>query len=296
MKTIYKDPEGKKQLLELYDKMKNELVTKFDSTYVETRFGKTHILVGGNEDAEPLVCFHGGNVVNPITLKWFEPLAKKYRLYAPDTIGHPGKSDECRLNPRSNQYAQWVCDFMDGLGLTKAKFIGPSYGGGILIRLAAFAPERIEKAVFLVPSGIAGGKISNMMKKILIPLAIYKMIPSDENLLKACQEMFDTKIEPELLLQIKYVYDYVKLETTFPSYATKEELKNYKAPTLLFAAENDVFFPANEVIPKAREIFPTLSKTVTLKNASHFQNERNLKIIIEEIEEFFKGPLKSDIN
>lgn len=287
MKSIYKNPEGKKQLLEIYDKMQNGLETEFESTYVDTRYGKTHILVGGNQNGEPLICFHGGNVVNPITLKWFEPLTKKYRIYAPDTIGHPGKSDERRLNPRSNQYAEWVFDFMDGLGLAKAKFIGPSYGGGILIRLAAYAPDRIDKAVLLVPSGIAGGKISNMMKKILIPLAIYKWFPSDKNLVKACREMFDTEIEPELLLQIKYVYDYVKLETSFPSYATKEELQNFKAPTLLFAAENDVFFPASEVIPRAREIFPTLSEIVTLQNASHFQNDRNLKMIIEEIEGFF---------
>ncbi|MBY0121765.1 alpha/beta fold hydrolase [Bacillus sp. S/N-304-OC-R1] len=287
MKTIYKDPEGKKKILEIYDKMTDGLNTIFESKYVDTRFGKTHILVGGNQGAEPLICFHGGNVVNPITLKWFEPLAKHYQIFAPDTIGHPGKSDEVRLNPKSNEYAQWVCDFMDGIGIKKANFIGPSYGGGILIRLAAYAPERIEKAVFLVPSAIAGGKISNMMKKILIPLALYKLFPNERNLVRASKEMFDTNIEPELLLQIKYVYDYVKLETAFPSYATKEELENFHAPTLIFAAEHDVFFPAKEVIPRAKNIFPSLSKAITLQNASHFQNENNLKIIIEEIEQFF---------
>lgn len=193
MQTIYRNPEGKKKLLEIYDKMKNGIETKFESTYIETRFGKTHILVGGDKNADPLICFHGGNVVHPITLKWFELLAKHYQIYAPDTIGHPGKSDEVRLNPKSDEYAQWVCDFIDGLGVRKAKFIGPSYGGGILIRMAAYAPERIDKAVFLVPSGIAGGKMSNMMKKILIPLALYHLFPNDKNLLRACEAMFDTK-------------------------------------------------------------------------------------------------------
>lgn len=91
-------------------------------------------------------------------------------------------------------------------------------------------------------------------------------------------------------MQIKYVYDYVKLEKTFPSYATKEELANFKAPVLLFAAENDVFFPAKQVIPRAQDIFHNLPKTVTLKEASHFQNDQNLKLIIAEIEEFFKTP------
>jgi len=125
------------------------------------------------------------------------------------------------------------------------------------------------------------------MKKVLIPLAIYKVSSNDKNLYRACEAMFDTEIDHKLLLQIKYVYDYVKLETTFPSYATEEELINFKAPTLLFAAENDVFFPAKKIVPRAKDVFPTLSKVITLKNSSHFQNDRNLKMIIEEVEKFF---------
>ncbi|AIQ17485.1 hypothetical protein H70357_13060 [Paenibacillus sp. FSL H7-0357] len=288
MKSIYKSPLGKEKILHIYDKLQSRLDTKFESRYVDTRFGKTHILVGGDETAPPLICFHGGNVVNPITLKWFEPLSKNYRIYAPDTIGHPGKSDEIRLNPKTNEYAEWVCDFMDGLGLAKAKFIGPSYGGGILIRLAAYAPERIEKAVFLVPSGIAGGKMTGMMRKILIPLAVYKVISTDKNLYKACAAMFDDEIHEDLLLQIQYIYDYVRLETVFPKYATKEELMAYTAPSLLIVADQDIFFPAEQVVPRSKEIFNQLQKIVVLENASHFQNNRNLETIINEIENFFE--------
>jgi pimeloyl-ACP methyl ester carboxylesterase len=287
MKSIYKIPTGKEKILAMYDKLQSQIDTKFESQYIDTRFGKTHVLVGGNESAPPLICFHGGNVVNPITLKWFEPLSRGYRIYAPDTIGHPGKSDEIRLNPRTNQYAEWVCDFMGGLQLQKAKFIGPSYGGGILIRLAAYAPERIEKAVFLVPSGIAGGKMVDMIGKILVPLAVYKMFPTNKNLYKACEAMFDEEINDDLLLQIKYVYDYVRMETAFPKFATKEELSAFTSPALLIAAENDVFFPAKQVVPRATKIFSNLEKIITIENASHFQNIRNLDFIINEIKRFF---------
>lgn len=286
MRSIYRNPLGKEKILLMYDKLQSQIDTKFESRYVDTRFGTTHLLVGGNEKGPPLICFHGGNVVNPITLKWFEPLSDIYRIYAPDTIGHPGKSDEIRLNPKTNQYAEWVCDFMDALNLQKANFIGPSYGGGILIRLAAYAPERIEKAVFLVPSGIAGGKMMGMMRKILVPLAVYKAIPSDRNLYKACSAMFDEEIHADLLLQIKYIYDDVRLETVFPKYATQEELMAFTAPSLLIAADQDVFFPAAQVVPRSKEIFNHLQKIVVLENSSHFQNSRNLETIIEEIRKF----------
>lgn len=289
MSSIYRSQHGKNQILNMYDKLQSQIDTKFESRFIDTRFGKTHVLIGGNDSAPPLICFHGGNVVNPITLKWFEPLSRKYRLYAPDTIGHPGKSDEIRLNPHTHEYAEWVCDFMDGLGLLRAKFIGPSYGGGILLRLATYAPQRIEKAVFLVPSGIAGGRMIDMLGKILVPLARYKLFPTDKNLYKACSAMFDDKIPDDVLLQIKYVFDYVKLETVFPKYATKEELRAFTSPTLLIVADEDVFFPANKVVPQSKEIFANLQRVVVLQNASHFQNTRNLKTILEEIESFLQN-------
>ncbi|WP_026884942.1 alpha/beta fold hydrolase [Clostridium akagii] len=289
MKSIYKSTVGKEKILDIYNKLQAQLNTKFDSCYIDTRFGKTHILVGGDESAPPIICFHGGNVVNPITLKWFEPLAKNYRIYAPDAIGHPGKSDETRLNPKNNEYAEWVCDFMDGLGVEKAKFIGHSYGGGIIVGLAAFAPKRIEKAVLVAPSGIAGGKIYDMIRKILVPLTIYKIFPNDKNLLKACVAMFDDVIQEDVLLEIKYVYDYVKIETAFPKYATKEALHEYSSPTLLFAAENDVFFPSKLIVPRSEQIFSNLTKAVILQNSSHMQNNTNINKILTEIEYFFSN-------
>lgn len=76
-----------------------------------------------------------------------------YRIYAPDTIGHPGKSAETRLSPKDNNYGQWLSDVMDGLGLDRAAFLGGSYSAGIILRLAAYCPRRITKMALFVPSG-----------------------------------------------------------------------------------------------------------------------------------------------
>jgi pimeloyl-ACP methyl ester carboxylesterase len=77
------------------------------------------------------------------------------------------------------------------------------------------------------------------------------------------------------------------METAFPKFATKEELSAFTSPALLIAAENDVFFPAKQVVPRATKIFSNLEKIITIENASHFQNIRNLDFIINEIKRFF---------
>lgn len=285
--SIYTSPEGKEKILECYDKMLSKISTPFESVFVDTRFGKTHVLTAGPTDGEPLVVFHGGNVVNPITLRWFEPLAKKFKVYAPDTIGHPGKSDEVRLSPGSNEYGNWVLDILDSLAIEKANFIGPSYGGGILFRFATVAPTRIKKAVFLVPSAIANGSYWSMITKILIPLFMYRKFPSKKRLIKATEAMFDEKIDEDVLEQVGYVYRYVHLEKEFPKFITKGELENFTAPSFLIAAENDLFFPAKLIVPKAQKTIPNLVRVKVMEKSSHFQNDRNIKIITEEIIDFF---------
>ncbi len=288
IKTIYTCPEGKEKILECYDKMLSKLSTHFNSIFINTRFGKTHILTAGPTEGEPLIVFHGGNVVNPTTLKWFEPFAQRYKIYALDTIGHPGKSDEVRLSPRSDDYGNWILDILDSLNIEKAYFIGPSYGGGILFRFAAIAPQRIKKAIFLVPSAVANGSYWSMITKILIPLFMYRKFPSRKRLIKATEAMFDDKIDEDILEQVGYVYKYVILEKEFPKFITKKELENFTAPSFLIAAENDIFFPAKRIVPRAKQLIPNLVRVKVMEKSSHFQNDRNIEIITKEILDFLQ--------
>lgn len=85
-------------------------------------------------------------MISPISFAWTASLTKKYRLYAPDTVGQPGYSAETRLNPRSFQYGEWAADGIDAFELVKPVVMGGSYGAGILFNLAAVAPRKLEKA------------------------------------------------------------------------------------------------------------------------------------------------------
>lgn len=235
MTTLYKSPEGEAKVLSLYDKAVAKLGLEFDKTTVDTRFGDTHIIITGPKEAPPLVILQGGNTVSPVTLSWFLPLTNEYRVYAPDTIGHPGKSSQNRVSPADDSFGKWVVDILDCLSIERAAFIGPSYGAGIILRTAAFAPERISKAVLFVPSGIATGSITRMIFKIFIPMLMYQLFPTDKRLLKAVSPMFSGDGDEIAVEVTGAVYLHYKLETEMPRLTSEEELKNYTAPTLVLA-------------------------------------------------------------
>src|SRR5699024_5139473 len=101
--SIYKTKAEKRIIQESYENYLKLFDVPFERIYVETRYGKTHTLVTGPKEGKPLFILQGGNSINPMTLAWFESMLKEYRVYAPDTIGHPGFSDEMRLS-RSEEH------------------------------------------------------------------------------------------------------------------------------------------------------------------------------------------------
>ena len=120
--TIYRSPEGKAKILTFYDEQLSKLNFDYEDLIIETRFGST-LITAGPKDGHPMILFHGGNSLNPFDLKSFISLADKYRIYAPDTIGHPGKSAEVRLSPKNYSYGEWAIDILDSLGLDKSIII-----------------------------------------------------------------------------------------------------------------------------------------------------------------------------
>ena len=149
-KSIYRTPQGEAEIHAIYDRQLARLNLPYESRMVNTCYGDTHVLALGPQSAQPVVMLQGGNTTSPLTLGWIRPLIEKYRVYAPDTIGHPGKSAPVRLSPRDDSYGQWLVEVLDALGLHQPPILGGSYGAGILLRAAVFAPERIGKAVLFI--------------------------------------------------------------------------------------------------------------------------------------------------
>ena len=113
-----------------------------------------------------------------------------YRVVQLDFPGF-GASDEPREPWNVDAYADFICDFFDALDIKKATLLGHSYGGRVIIKLAARQskgdlPFEIEKIVLVDSAGVmpersARQKLSirryKIKRSILTSRLVHSMFP-----------------------------------------------------------------------------------------------------------------------
>ena len=215
---IYKSKEGKIKSLDLYDKQLIKLNVPFSDIYVETSFGRTHLIETGNKTGKPLLVFHGGNSTTAYNLLLCRFLLNDFHVYAVDTIGHPGKSDEVCLSHRGYDYGKWASEVIDAIGYDKIACFGGSFGGGILAKLMCVAPEKVDKAVLLVPAGISNAiPISSL--KMMIPLLQYRITKKEKYIIKTALyiALHENVLDEDTLNILKDSFDNVKTKVGMPT-------------------------------------------------------------------------------
>ncbi len=287
--SIYRSPQGKAEILRLYDEALARLGVEYESLTVGTRFGDTHVLATGPGDAPPVIVLPGGNFLNPTCLGWFLPLAEDNRLYTPDIVGQPGKSAQERPSSGGDGHAWWVEDVLDNLGLRRAPFVGISYGAGIALRAMGYAPERVSRAALVAPSGIATGPIRQMLVEVMVPMLLYRLWPTRERMLRAARPLL-TEPDEDFARELGAVYRHVRLDANLPRMATEEELKGFEGPVAVFSAEDDLFFPGEAVLARSREIFPNLADAECLKGCRHVPSRTAFGRVNEKIQAFLRDP------
>lgn len=268
--SIYKSEHGEKIVKDFYDRQLENLDIDYEDMYIDTRFGKTHVLKTGNPNGRPILSFHGGNSTAPYSLKRNLNLAKDYLIFAPDTIGHPGKSAQTVLSPNTLEYGEWASDIIESLGYKQIICMGESFGGGILAKLMCVSPERISKAVLVVPSGISNTSTAKILFSMGIPMVVYILTKDKAWLHRAIIPMAINKesIDNDTMEMVRTTFDHVKVKAGMPSNVKTGDMKGYKAPTLLLAGEKDVLFPGEKLIDRAKEIIPNLEAHL-LKDCGH---------------------------
>ncbi|WP_035757152.1 alpha/beta fold hydrolase [Hugenholtzia roseola] len=266
---LYQNPEAAKTLTRLYHQTLQKLRLPLRSLFLETSFGKTHVLISGNQDLPPLLVLHGLNASAPSALEALEKLSGQYQLIGIDTIGQANYSQaKERLSVADGSYGRWLEEILLGLKIESAPFVSISYGAFVLQKLIAFAPKRIEKAIFVVPSGLANSSFSAYFRQLLLPLLRFRLSKKESDL-KRFMGAFYTEIEAESLELHKTLLLGVKMDYRRPPELTLAEGKKLEAPVYALLAEDDVFFPTPQTLKRLAALFPHFKGYHILKDAKH---------------------------
>jgi lipase len=112
---------------------------------------RLHVHEWGDRAAPPVVCVHGVTAHGRRFRKLAEErLAARFRVLAPDLRGH-GRSDP---DPPWDlaTYVDDLLETLDDLGVGEAAWVGHSFGGRLVLELAARSTERIRSAALLDPA------------------------------------------------------------------------------------------------------------------------------------------------
>jgi pimeloyl-ACP methyl ester carboxylesterase len=268
MKSIVKTPEARRTLEGWYQTFKAKIPARTTERKVQTSFGETQVLVGGPEDAPPVVLLHGALASSAHVLAELAPLLSRFRVYAVDVIGQSVKSAEVRPPVKGNAYGQWLAEVMDGLALPRAHVVAVSWGGFVALRLAAHAPSRIDRLVLLVPAGVVQGSALDGFFKMGWPMMMYRAFPSRARLARFLRNLLTTQDED----WVGYLGDaFLGYELDFrpPPLATREELAGFTGPAMIFGADDDVSFPGQALLRRAPQILPNLADSELIANCRH---------------------------
>ena len=99
-----------------------------------------------------LVYLHGANGPNPWT-KWFDDLAQRFTVIAPD---HPsyGRSDDVEWLENIGDLAYFYLDFFKAMSLKDIHLVGHSMGGWLAAEIAIRSTERIKTLTLIAAAGL----------------------------------------------------------------------------------------------------------------------------------------------
>ena len=285
--SVYTLPEAQAKHEEIYSAKLAAWPVPYEEIYVDTSYGKMHVIVSWPEDAPPALLLNASGMSAWSWLYNVGELNKHYRTYAVDTLGEAGKSVLTDLNhiPASGKdHADMHVEITDALGIPDAYVVGASYGGYLATNYALYYPERVKKLALLGPMGMTpatGKTVARIMLVQFFPIKPFQQstvrwaLGDDPKVLAESEEWF------------RYVMTGMFPKVSQPVTFTPEQLQQVQTPVLLVLGAKDALTSDPEAVKELASNVPDIQ--VVVLDTGHLigveQPERVNELIIGFFEE-----------
>jgi pimeloyl-ACP methyl ester carboxylesterase len=278
--SLYRSPQGYAAMMDTYDRQLACWPVPFQEQMLDTRYGETHVIACGDEDAPPLVLVHG---LAASALVWrpnIAVLSQHFRTYALDNIGDAGKSAPTRPPLHNAAYGEWLVDVLDALHIDHASIMGISLGGWMTLKLAIHAPERVSSAIVLCPAGFVPPRLTFVPKALA--LFFFPQPPVIDDLARTlCSPEKSLPPEDRELLDLSMRYHRGKAVPVLP--LSDAELGSITARVLLLVGQYDVIYPSDWMVERARHCIPNLYAAEIIPDAGHSLSTDQTDLLHEKV-------------
>ncbi|MBB3605253.1 pimeloyl-ACP methyl ester carboxylesterase [Mycolicibacterium sp. BK556] len=119
--------------------------------YLDLHGNRVAYLDEGQGDV--ILLLHGMAGSSQTWRRVLRPLARKYRVIAPDLLGH-GNSAKPRSDYSLGAFAVSLRDFLDELGISQVTVVGQSLGGGIAMQFIYQHPDYCRRLILMNSGGL----------------------------------------------------------------------------------------------------------------------------------------------
>lgn len=282
--SIYINDTYKKELMRIYDEKVSFWPESTDDLFIETEYGKVHLLACGSKDNQPLIMLHAASMGAHSWAENLDPLVDNYRIYSFDNIGEGNKSElkDAMIYPDSGkEIAGLYATLMDSLRIPSAPVFGASNGGYIAQCLAFYYPEKVESLLLFGPMGLTQltkGSIFMLSAASMYPFQFIRdavaewALGEDEY----CNEKYGDWFNCIMKGTIPSVSQPVPMKT--------EQKKLMNMPILLFLGTEDRIVGDADIAEKTAKEYPNIK--IEVLESGHLIAVEQRDFVNKRVEEF----------
>jgi len=256
LSKLYKSPEVKKQLRAVTERMRAEVPGDKLDRYIATSFGETYVLEMEAPGQETLVLLHGGMANHAVILSVMRHLVGRYHLIVPDLPGHAGWSSEESIDPMGDDYGRWLLEVLDHFKIERCHFMGQSYGCFVANRLIALAPQRVERAFFMVPAGFVLMSPWAVIRHFLLWVMLHGITGKDEYFLRILDCFFTAPPSGPIVELFRLTMTGMKPMSAKHKLVDPAETKHFSRPLHILGCEHDIAVDPGALKQRAAAAYP----------------------------------------
>ena len=268
--AFFRDEDARARYMTAYDAVLRKWPVPHDDLIIPTGLGPTHVISSGAADAPPVILLHAAMATGVVWRPNVEALSRRFRVHAVDVVGQGGRSVANRKIRNRQDYAVWMNELLDGLGLERASIVGNSYGGFLAFNQASLAPGRVERVVAISPPGVfvsfaplARRFVFSAAKAALLGLVgVKRPAPDVMMYLGGKDARLNPGDEDWVALGNCLVDGSARINMIMPAVFTRAELEAIRAPALLLIAELELLYDPQATLRLALERMPGLQGAI----------------------------------